>query len=370
MVPYFFLLFIPAIFPSVLYPARRFGLEKANSNIISKRNESTISLFFIGLFILLALRDITVGRDLIQYEIIFERCYAASFEELPDLRWELGYTIYNKIISLISNEYRFLLIVTAFIILKPIYTLYSKEKKFGYLLIVLFINMPCFLMMFSGLRQAIATSIGILVYMAIEEKRYFKGCLLILIAMSFHTSAFVLFLLYPAFFVRIKTKHLPFIVPALMGIYIFRTQILMLMLAVLPSKYIEFYGELQQTGAFGMMLLFFIFIAFAFAVLDEEAMSNEDFFMRNILLLATVLQLFVPIHGLIQRASYYFLIFVPVAILHIVQMPKKRWTQISNFAVVVMGCFFSLYFFYNASFSTDNLLDVFPYKFFWSGQKW
>lgn len=42
--------------------------------------------------------------------------------------------------------------------------------------------------------------------------------------------------------------------------------------------------------------------------------------------------------------------------------------NVADVAIVVMGVFFFLYFFYNAAFSKDNLLNVFPYKFFWSGQ--
>lgn len=366
MLPYVLLLFFPAIFPTVIYPSRRGGMARNYSDVSQRRNKLMISMFFIGLFILLSLRDITVGKDLIAYEAIYEFCIYTPFKDLSGLQWELGYTIYNKLVSLITEEYRFFLIITALIILRPIYRLYSEEKKYSYLLIVLFINMPCFLMIFSGLRQAIAVSVGVLAYMAIDNKKYTRGVLLILLAMSFHTSAFVLILLYPASFLKIKVKHLLFVVPLLLGVYLFRKQIFIFVLGFLPGKYVEFYGELQQTGAFGMMLLFLLFTTFAFVVLDEDTMTNKDYCVRNILLLATILQLFVPIHGLIQRVSYYFLVFVPVSIISIVKAPKRTMKEVSNLAVMVMGIFFSIYFFYTALFSTDNLLDVFPYKFFWS----
>ena len=116
------------------------------------------------------------------------------------------------------------------------------------------------------------------------------------------------------------------------------------------------------------MILFLIFLVFSFVILDEEAMSKKDYFMRNILMIAAVFQFFVPIHGLIQRASYFFMIFVPISIVSVVEAPKRKLKNISDISVVVMTCFFAVYFFFNAVFSTDNLLSVFPYKFFWSGQ--
>jgi hypothetical protein len=282
------------------------------------------------------------------------------------MQWEYGYVAYNKIVSMISENYRLFLIITSVIVLVPIYKLYSEEKKYAYLAILLFINMPCFLMIFSGLRQALAISTGVVAYMVLEKRKYLLSAILILLATLFHISAFILILIYPAFFFKIKTKNLFFIAPVIIAIYICRIPLILFVIRLLPSHYLEFYGEIEQTGAFGMMILFLIFSAFSFVILDENSMSSRDFFMRNILLISTVFQFFVPIHGLVQRASYYFLIFVPISILSVVKAPKKYLKNISDIAVVVMVCFFMFYFVYNASFSTDNLLDVFPYKFYWS----
>lgn len=366
MLPYLLLLFISIITPLVVYRPMPMISASGYSELAQKRNKITIVMFFMGLFILLALRDISVGMDLTEYKSIFERSGHTSFSKLRDLKWEIGYTIYNKFVYLISKEYRLFLILTALITLIPICILYSKEKRYSVLLIALFINMPCFLIIFSGLRQAIAISIGVVAYMAIENNKIVLSALLIMLAVCFHISAFILVLLYPMRFLKIKTKHLLYIAPAMAIIYIFKIQIFNVILNFVPKSYIRFYGDVQQTGAFGMLMLFLLFLVFSFIILDENLMSKRDYFMRNILLATTIFQFFVPIHGLIQRGSYYFLIFVPISILSVVQAPKRRLKNISDIAVIVMGCFFLLYFFYNASFSTDNLLNVFPYKFFWS----
>ena len=370
MLPYFLLLFFSIVFPLIIYHSSG-TLPTDNYNILArKKNELTVKLFFLGFFILLALRDVSVGNDLIEYRRIFENCIQLPFDKLSNMRWEVGYTFYNKLIGFVSKDFRFLLIVTALITLVPIYKLYAKENRYQVLLILLFINMPCFPIVFSGLRQSIAMSIGILAYMAIENKKYISSVLMIVLACCFHISAFVLVLLYPMIFFKIKTKHLLYIVPIMVVVYVCRIPLLLLTFRFLPEQYLSAYGTIEETGAFGMLILFLLFSIFSFVVLDETVMAKKDYFMRNILLVATMFQFFVPIHGLVQRASYYFLLFVPVSIISVVQAPKKMWKSISDFAAVVIGCFFSLYFFYNASFSTDNLLNVFPYKFFWSGEGW
>ena len=363
-------MFIPALIPLLVFRPSRNGIAYDYGIIIQKRSRLLVFLFFLIFFLLLALRDITVGKDLINYQEIFRVCASSSFGELGELPWEIGYTVYNKLVSLISKDFRFFLIVTAFITLKPIYDLYSKEEKNGYLLMVLFLNMPCFLMIFSGLRQAISISIGVLACLAIQKRKYILCGLFIVLAMLFHSSAIVLFALYPAFFLKIKTNHLLYIVPALVVLYVLRVPIFAFILSLVPSKYLEFYGEMQQTGAVGMMLLFLVFLIFAFVVMDEEKMTTDDYFMRNVLLIAATIQFFVPIHAMVQRVSYYFLIFVPVALLQVVKKPRSNMTGVSTAALIVMSVFFTLYFFYTALFSGDNLLDVFPYTFLWSDQSW
>ena len=180
MLPYLSILLISFILPHIVYRPAAFASEEGYSEYVYKKSKMTVVMFFFGLLVLLALRDITVGNDLYAYETIFNSCIGTSFKHLPDLQWELGYTIYNKLISLFSKDYRIFLMITAIITLFPIYKLYSQEKKYGFLAIVLFINMPCFLMVFSGLKQAIATSIGILAYLAIKNKKYILSALLIL----------------------------------------------------------------------------------------------------------------------------------------------------------------------------------------------
>ena len=365
MIPYFLLLLFSVALPIIYY---RPGTKTGSDDIVeftTKRNKLTIRVFFVGLFALLALRDISVGIDLLQYEKIFVQCGQTEFSKLSDMQWELGYTIFNKVFYSIFKDYRLFLIMVAAVILLPIYKLYSEEEKNSFLLIILFLNMPCFLMIFSGLRQAIAMSIGICAYMVISKGRTIYGIFLIFVASSFHITALLLFLLFPAMHVKIKTPHLFYLVPLILVIYVARKPLLSLIISFMPARYIEFYGEIEETGAYGMLILFLLFCVFSFVISDENRMTEKDYFMRNVLLIATILQLFVPIHGLIQRASYYFLIFVPLSLLSVVRSPQKRLKEISNTAIIVMTSFFCIYFFYRALYSSDNMLGVFPYKFFW-----
>ena len=140
MLPYFLLLLISAVAPLLIYHAKGVVSVGDYRYIAKNRSRATVILFFIGLFALLSLRDLSVGSDLGEYEKIFERCYGTPFEFLSEMRWELGYTVYNKLISVIARDYRLLLVITALISLLPLCILYSKENKYGLLMIILFIH--------------------------------------------------------------------------------------------------------------------------------------------------------------------------------------------------------------------------------------
>ena len=119
MFPYFLLLFISTVCPLLFYQTQGGVLVFGDDQITRKRNKMTLILFFAGLFVLLALPDISVGIDLVEYKSIFETCSTLSFKQLPSLRWEIGYAVYNKLMSLISKDFRFFLIITALLTLIP-----------------------------------------------------------------------------------------------------------------------------------------------------------------------------------------------------------------------------------------------------------
>ena len=328
-----------------------------------KKNTRAIGVFFVLLFILIALRHESVGNDTRNYINIFYGYSKLDWQMLGKQSLELGFAYFNKIISLFTKEPQVFLGITAAITVMMIYPTYKRLCVDSSLTIVLFITMSTFVMAFSGIRQMLAIAIGFIAYEFTRKKKIVPFFLLVLLAMSFHISAFLLLFMYPIYHAKITTKWLFAVVPIMMAIFVFNEQIFM-NLEPLFLLYTEYDTGMEQTGAYTILILFIAFAVFTFLVPDEASLDSETIGLRNLLLLAVALQMFAPIHSLAMRMNYYYIIFIPMLIPKIIKARSNRWGQVAVIGRHVMVIFFLVYFFYNAYVSESNL-NVFPYHFFW-----
>jgi hypothetical protein len=113
-----------------------------------------------------------------------------------------------------------------------------------------------------------------------------------------------------------------------------------------------------------VIILMVLFLLYAFIAPDENLMDRDTVALRNIMVLVTVLQMFVPLDRLAMRLNYYYLIFVPLLIPRVTNRFKVADKFITNVINIVMIVFFIGYFFL-VNVSADNL-GIFPYRFFWA----
>ena len=204
--------------------------------------------------------------------------------------------------------------------------------------------MSTFIMIFSGLRQAIATSIGLLAYEFVRKKKIFGFFFCVILACGFHHTAFMLLALYPLYHMNLKRKNLWFVIPVLLIVFVFNAQIFTFATDLLTLFFGEGYDtEVEATGAYTTLVLFAFLAVFAYLIPDEKYMDKETIGLRNILLMAVVLQCFAPVHMLAMRMNYYFIIFIPILIPKILKSAPHRFGDIAWLAKVGMTGFFLIY---------------------------
>lgn len=351
MTPYIVMLLAPTI--PFLFRIKRHG------KVDSKRD--SINLFFVIYLLLLTMRSRAIGRDLTGYESIFLSLSKEPMELLFQSDLEIGYVLLNKFISLFTSDFQWVIVVTAIITVVPIWYIYKKESEDAYITIALFTMLPTFAMSFSGLRQAIAISFGALAYEFTKNKKPLRFVITVAIAFLFHKSALILLLMYPLYWAKITKKWLVAVVPAMVAILALNRPIF----AFLQKLISDFYTTAaRETNAYTMIVLFVLLAVFAFVIPDDKECGFDLIGLRNLLLLAIVIQMFVPLHTLAMRFNYYFIIFIPLLISKVVKYRSKRFNQVALLAKYVMIVFFVCYFFFNTS--SRNPLDIYPYKFFFS----
>ncbi len=327
-----------------------------------RKNRIALVFFFILFTMLVMFRHETIGNDTRNYIYYFNRFSASGWSEIAKETKEYGLFYFIKTVSLFSKEPQFFLAVTAIAINLMLYPTYKRLCIDASLTIVLFCILSTFVMMFSGIRQMLAIGIGVIAYEFTRNKKPILFIIAVIVAMSFHASAFMLVFMYPIYYAKITKKWLIAAVPALIIVFIFNKPIFSF-LALIIERYTQYEGEITSTGAYTMLILFSIFTVFTFLISDEALMDKETLGLRNFLLFAVALQMFAPLHPLAMRMNYYYIIFIPLLIPKIISYRNKKWEQIAVFGRHIMVIFFLVYFFISA-YGGGNL-NVFPYHFFW-----
>lgn len=357
MVPYFLLIALP-VFVRTISKKYRFT---SRGKLLFETSAGCIDVFMAMFLILLALRGTNCGSDTKQYLRLFNEYREQSIYQLMQgYDHELGYKVLNRIVGIVTDNYQIILIITSLMCVCPLWYFYKRESENNMLTIALFVSVAPFTMYFSGIRQAIAMSMGILAWYAVKDKKLWRFIAIVVIAIQFHFSAFMLFLLYPLRYAKITLKWLWVVVPCMIAVFIFRTPIFNFLLTFMHEEF----GGAKATGATSILLLLVMFSLYSYLLPEENSLDTDVIAMRNMLLLSVVIQIFAMMHPLSMRMNYYFLIFVPVLIPKISNRSKKQFARIARISVIVMTVYFMYYFLSNVINDNDTL-NIFPYIPFW-----
>lgn len=321
----------------------------------------TIVFFFTAYLLLLCLRDYSVGVDTYGYVEEYEYTRLLGWGAAMDYGdEEIGFKIFRMIVQCFGGA-RLFVSIAAILIVVPVMYLYQKEAEGAIICVSFFLISLLFEMFFSGMRQSIAIALGVPAYYCVKKNLKIKYLLIIALACSFHRSAVVLLLLYPTYHLRITKRWLWAIIPSMAFIVWQRDLLLGWIFQLAGEEYTYKYSYLTgDSGQVKLMILFMMISIYGYVVLDEKKAGKEDIGPRNILLLATCIHLFTPLHPTISRINYYFILFIPVAISRINNRCTKQMCELRTIATAVMPMFFIFYFFV----LKGDSLNVMDYRFF------
>lgn len=354
----------PYIALIVLTVIVRIALSANGETLAAKRSheKTTISFFFLGYLTLLCLRADTVGCDLATYIpkwfYAFQEIDWVTLFEMYEEEWLfVGLT---KLIGEFTSSKQIYLTVVATITVLPIMYLYREEAEDALLCCSAFLITLLFEMFFSGLRQGVAIAMGAPAYLYAKKKKIIPFLMMVLIAYGFHMTGLFIALIYPVYHLRITRKELVFVVPLIIVVYLFNDVILTKLFGIFGEHYIDkgYSVSTGTTGQTGLMMLYLIYFVYCFVVPDEGTLDKEFIGLRNLLILATIVQLFAPIHRVPSRINYYYNLFVPITL---TKVPKYSLInkRISQLATLVMIAVFIMRFI-----QKDDPLQVFDYKLF------
>ena len=327
-----------------------------------KRNTVYVWISFILIFIVLAFRHQSMGVDLgygkgTGYLAGFDNIAKYSFKEVFSLNYqnyELGYILFNKLISTIWNNKQFFLAVCAFVSIFPIAFLIYKKSKDSLFSCFIYMGLPSFLMLFSGLRQSIAMGLCALSFLFIEDKKWVKFIITVLFASLFHATAIIFLIAYPLYYFKMGFNSRIASLIILLLIFIFRYQLFNILSPIFKEDALP-----DNNGALTLLLIFVGIYVFCFLFAPNDKEING---LLNLFYLACCCQVFGNIYSTAMRVGYYFMIFTVLLVPRVVNELKddKRIKITVKTVIFIAFILFGLYSFYSATWAM-----TYPYRWFW-----
>lgn len=331
---------------------------------------STI-VFFLFSASLIGLRGESVGVDTAEYYWIF---YLANTypEHHYILDMEPAFVVLNKFFGFMFNDAAWMLYCIAVFVMGASSLLFFRYSPSVFISWLGFISYGHFFNFHNIARQSIAIAIIMFSVKYIIERKFLQFIIMLLVASSFHYSAFVFVIAYFIHFIKISSIYfmitwcvsLVFVVNDGLFLPLFKS-----LEAFIPSAYINFLEDdrVASLGTRGLGIkliisqIIFLILLYSYKKIEKKEVAldiGQSFFIKISMLGFILANVFAGI-ALVSRINHYFTIFIPIAVPIAIYC---IFTGVSRF--MALAALFILYVaFYIRTMST-NMHGVFPYTSF------
>lgn len=245
------------------------------------KKEKTKNRLFILLMIILTFfacfRSYEVGTDTGLYWSDYSKIVITPFKQLNFFRYELGFCVFCKILSLITNNPQILIVVTGLLINAVVtYFIYTNSKNKLSTAIFYFTTNYYFIFL-CLMRQALALCFIMLGYNFLKKDKKFLYYLMVFFAFLFHSSS-IIFVLLPFFKNKKLSRYLPLniMIFSLLSLIAINPVFMIITKMGFYSKYINSSFVSSSFISAGLYSLSsFCFFLFGFIIPSKDVINNE-----------------------------------------------------------------------------------------------
>jgi len=304
------------------------------------------NLFFILslclLFVFTVLRNEKIGADTKTYYMGFIDIYNKGIESsFPYIfNWEIGYILYNKLITFFSHSYYAFTISVSFPIYISLYFFIKKYSPNPFVSLMVFICMGFYQQSMFVIRQWLAITVCLFSTKYVINRSFWKFVILMVLAFLFHRTALIFVPLYFVYGFTINEKTLLFYFAASILIAALGSFIIVLFSPIVRSEYeIGFNGGIPMYVA--IILTLFLFYYFVF--IRDGGHSNK--LLCSMMIMAMLVQPLAFYLSNIARVTEYFSISMIIICPILIKGDKEQVANKSRFLpsfimlVLVLGIF-------------------------------
>lgn len=300
-----------------------FSNTKLNIKMNNKLNIKLNNIFSIFGIVLLStlagLRASSVGVDVSTYVISsFNKVstYNSILEVIKNHTLEIGYELFEYIISRFFNNVHWLHFFTQLIIISGVYSFSKLFKDTSNWILVIFAFLCIYYnQSYNTVRQWLAISIYLFSIKYLLEEKFVKCYLICILSYSFHSSAIIIFII-PLIYKYIKTKNFKFKYLIIMSIgviisFIFldKISLWLIKIGVLSTKYEHYFFNLEGDSSIIMQILSRIPVLLGTLIFYKQLVKNNQ--INVLMFLFLIIDLVIggigsSKFGYIGRCSLYF----------------------------------------------------------------
>ena len=280
-----------------------------------KKPSKTKKVFFIivaftQLLIVMALRN-QIGFDYNMYAIGFNQMRDEGFSSLTYKDWEIGFVVMTKLLGLFLPNYIWYLAFLSVTAIVPAAVFIGRNSEMAWVSTILYVNLFMYFMEMNFLRQMIAVSLLMLAWEFIKRNKFIAFAVTIILASVFHQT--IIFILPVYLLIKMQPKMKELIVYGYFILWFYMSS--EGFIDIITNFYHEEYSNTEFLTD-GLSFVYAIFplavtvIAFILVKFGTINITNENKYLINLSLICTIFMVTMSKHGIFERFSYYFIIFV------------------------------------------------------------
>lgn len=345
---------------------RRFQCLKY-TNYRSKNSAGAL-LIFILMFLICALRDVSVGID--------TEHYYEGFHQGTTRKMELGYWAIRAVALCFSNSFHIFIAAFAFVSIYPVYKFLKKEScniAFSFLVYLSFSNY-FYPETFNTIRATASIAMYLMGLSALMRKEYVTMSWWAIMCVFFHNQGLVIITLTIIAFLFVKNipkklVYILLIVSVIFGLsfnsgFSQYADMLSLWMAQFSGDaadyYIRYVARFEETSLniVGTLANMLPFTLFAIVLYDNQ--NSQSLYYKLYLIGTLMSNIFISV-SFVYRITMYF------SILLIVILPNTfiRSMKSKRTILLIMTFLMGIWYIYKLFGSTsDTMAGIIPYKFF------
>jgi len=281
------------------------------------------------IILLLALRGENVGNDTSNYLAFFDNVSINPWYLIQSHKFEVGFKYFVKGITLITDNRRFFMIITATVTTIPIGIFIYRNSKLPLISFLMFSTMEFLLFHFTGLRQTLAFVFVLKSYEYLQKNTFFKFLLWIFIAASFHKTALVFLIAYPI--KQIKVKRLYLYSGGLILAVTCKKQIMDMLVKYFFQDYI-----LLETSAYTRIFIGLLTLGVLVIFNRRRVLNENEKILMDMLFLANIFFVLAIANSAAARAGRYFFFFIIILIPEFIMSFSRKEERVIMFMLICL----------------------------------